>query len=797
MKIDIRTIFAPTIKFINRLKFHQKFGITILLILILFIITVYILFNEVNKWIAFTEKEAIGVEYIIEINYLIKNIQEHRGLANAYLNGLTLFSKELLRKEIDIQNSIQKIDEIENKYNKYLTNSPKWTDIKTKILNLKKTKLIVPAEESFKQHTNVIKKLLALIEDIGDDFNLVLDPALDTYYLANSIVHKIPILNEEMAQIRGRNLGILEKQYGTIEEQKAILSDLPIIKLMLAQVNNNYNKISQKNALIKTKLDDHIKKTNINTKEFINLISTHLLTEKFLKIDPKNAFKQLSIAINGNYDLLYQMSLSLKHFLTYRIKDYMSIKYFIAIITSVIFSIIAYLYIGFFISIKDSFKKLKEASNKIAKGEFTTRVDLYTKDELNELGWNLNIMAEKLQELFRKEAILKEVLMDVTMFESHSDLYTFVLKKAIKAYNANRIMYLHYNNNKDLVVTNEVIQNGHYEPLINQVIFDSAYISRCFQGKLEDVCIVDDVDKNIFNIEIKNKLLNHDIKSFIMYPITVKYPTIRSKDILGFTMIASGSTRVWHEHEAEFFKILNDAVSIIYVEIVDKKKREKMKSTFIATLTHDLRSPIHAEQKALEYIISRDPNAALSNYLEYLTDMYNTNEELLRIVDNILTIYHYESGKLELKTRSEDISQILNTAVKSTEFLAKSEESEIISHISDNLPMVKINSDAIYRVVINLLSNSVKHNKKGASIKLVAKKAGDEIQISVSDNGRGIPEQERQHIFQRFPTAKRAIGTGLGLYISKVIIEQHKGRIWFDTIVGKGTTFYFTLPLSE
>ncbi len=795
MQLNIKSLFCPPIKLINSLKFYQKFGITIFLVLILFIITVYLLFSEINKWIAFTEKESIGVEYIIEMNYLIKNIQEHRGFANAYFSGLTIFSEELLRKETDIKKSIQKVDDVEKKYKQFLTNNPKWADIKTKISDLKKKKLLVPAEESFKQHTNVIKKLLVLIDDIGDESNLILDPTLESYYLGDSVLHKIPILNEEMAQIRGRNLGILEKKYGTIEEQRAILSDLPIIMLMLDQVNSNYNKVSKTNDLIKTKLDDYIKKTNINTKEFINLINFHLLTEKISKVDPKNAFKQLSRAINGNYDFLYQMSLTLKHLFTQRIKDYMSVKYFITIIASIIFLIITYLYVGFFLSIKNSFKKFKEASNKIAKGEFTTRVNLDTKDELNELGWNLNIMAERLQELFRKETILIDVMRDITKFETQSDLYTFVLERAIEAYNANRIMYLHYNADKDLVVSNEVIKNGHYEPLINQIIFSSAYISKCFQDKLEDACVVNNVDKDIINVEIKNKLLSHNIKSFIMYPISVQYPSIRSKDILGFTMIASGSTRIWYNHEAEFFKILNDAVSIIYIEIVDKKKREEMKSTFIATLTHDLRSPINAEQKALEYILSRNSNTTLSNYLEYLTDMYNTNEELLRIVDNILTIYHYESGKLELKTKLEDVKQILNTAVKSTEFLAKSEESEIITNIPDNLPEVYINSDAIYRVIINLLSNSIKHNKKGTSIKLMAKKAGDEIQISVSDSGRGIPEQERQHIFQRFPTAKRSIGTGLGLYISKVIIEQHKGRIWFDTVVGKGTTFYFTLPL--
>ena len=95
----------------------------------------------------------------------------------------------------------------------------------------------------------------------------------------------------------------------------------------------------------------------------------------------------------------------------------------------------------------------------------------------------------------------------------------------------------------------------------------------------------------------------------------------------------------------------------------------------------------------------------------------------------------------------------------------------------------------------NLLSNAVKHNKKGTEISVSAKQVDNSIEISVHDNGKGIPEDERPKIFQQYPSSKRKIATGLGLYIVKQIIDLHNGKIWFETEEGEGTTFYFTLPV--
>lgn len=227
-----------------------------------------------------------------------------------------------------------------------------------------------------------------------------------------------------------------------------------------------------------------------------------------------------------------------------------------------------------------------------------------------------------------------------------------------------------------------------------------------------------------------------------------------------------------------------------------RKEIEEQRSTFLSTLTHDLRSPLIAEQKAIEAILSGNIGKSLEDFAEYLEDMHRTNEGLLTIVNNMLIADYYEAETIDLELESHNIKDIIAVAVKSMLPLAKDNESEIITEIEPNLPLVKVNATEINRVFINLIGNAIKHNTKGTSIKIAASKKDNAILIAISDKGKGIPESEKDNIFKKYPSTKRKIGSGLGLYLSKQIIDAHNGRIWFETEENKGTTFYFILPTS-
>jgi len=409
------------------------------------------------------------------------------------------------------------------------------------------------------------------------------------------------------------------------------------------------------------------------------------------------------------------------------------------------------------------------------------------------IGINLFKFADESNRLLTTERALKDIVTIARQSESHDQLYSYVLENISQIFNVDRAMHLHYTATGDVLIINEYIKEDSLKSLKNEIILTKENARNFVLNVFNKAIIINDVNKDIQETELKDYLLNNMIIAFVIYPVIVY--SVKSEQTLGAAMICSKSPRIWTSNEIETLKLILDTTILVYQEIKQRKEAEQVKQTFLATLTHDLRSPIIAEQKALEAIQSGKLGTSLDNFSVFLQDIYKTNEELLRIVNNILSVYHYESGKFELKLESSYVNDMINDSVRSMKSLAKDQESEIITNIQEDIPIVMVDRGEIIRVVINLISNAIKHNKKGTSIKVEAKRIDDKVQISVSDNGKGIPEAERPKIFLRYPTEKRKIGTGLGLYLSKQIIDAHKGRIWFETEEGKGTTFYFTLPI--
>lgn len=448
--------------------------------------------------------------------------------------------------------------------------------------------------------------------------------------------------------------------------------------------------------------------------------------------------------------------------------------------------------------ISGSLDKVVANIEKVASGNLNVSdVDIKSKDEMGILARSLNTMTHNIRNLVERERILRQIVIEARKFQDHDEIYNYLLEQLTSAFNMPRGIHLHETENQGLIVLNEVLKNTELKPLKGQIIFCEKCVEELFPTIPNQIVVVNNVNKEIKNSDLQKFLLNNDIQAFLSYPTTsTGYLEERGERILGTTMICSTTSRNWMSDEIDFFKLIIETVSIIFLEIRQRQETEEIRRTFLATLTHDLRSPLNAEQKALESILSRKLGTSLDDLSEYLEDMHKSNEELLRLVNNILSVYHYESGKWELKLEPNNINELIENTVRTLQHLAKDQESDITVNIQPDLPQIMIDKDEICRVLGNLISNAIKHNRKGTCIKVEAKKVNNEIQISVSDNGSGISESERPKIFQRYPTAKRKIGTGLGLYLSKQIIDAHNGRIWFESEVGKGTTFYFTLPIT-
>ncbi len=232
-------------------------------------------------------------------------------------------------------------------------------------------------------------------------------------------------------------------------------------------------------------------------------------------------------------------------------------------------------------------------------------------------------------------------------------------------------------------------------------------------------------------------------------------------------------------------------------DVTVQKETERLRDDFIATLTHDMRTPLLAQIQTLKFFLEGAIGELDEKQKVLLSTMLQSNEDLLGLVNALLEVYRFDSGKLELCRTNFKIKDLIEQCYAELKLLAqkKNLSFEVEYDLSDNLYIYADRAE-IKRVITNLCGNALNYTNKGGNIKVLAKAQDGDFIFSVSDNGNGIPQSDIPNLFMRFSqgtTKKRSTGTGLGLYLSRQIIEAHGGKIWVNSKLNKGSEFTFLL----
>ncbi len=243
---------------------------------------------------------------------------------------------------------------------------------------------------------------------------------------------------------------------------------------------------------------------------------------------------------------------------------------------------------------------------------------------------------------------------------------------------------------------------------------------------------------------------------------------------------------VFNEHHNFFIGVIRD--------VSYQKETERLRDDFIATLTHDLRTPLLAAISGLEFVL----NGTLGNLSEKQTVLLDTmkksNEDMLGLVNALLEVYRYESGKLFLCKTQFCVNTLIEKCLKELAPLVN--DIKINFNFENKEFIINADNNEIRRVIINLVSNALKHSENSTEITITTMAQGKDVQISVKDNGIGLSEADCEKLFKRFSQGtshKRTCSTGLGLYLSRQIVEAHNGKIWVEAAPDKGSEFKFIL----
>ena len=237
-------------------------------------------------------------------------------------------------------------------------------------------------------------------------------------------------------------------------------------------------------------------------------------------------------------------------------------------------------------------------------------------------------------------------------------------------------------------------------------------------------------------------------------------------------------------------------VVLLLRDVTRLKEVERLKSEFIMAASHELRTPLTSLGMSLDLLVERGAPGLDEKDRELLTAAH---EEVLRmkaLVSDLLDLSRIEAGRIELELDSVAVQPLvedLETVFKSQ---LKQKRVEFAAELAEDLPRIRADANKLTWVLTNLISNSLRYVREGGHIRLTAGQVGEHVQISVRDDGPGIPLEYQARIFQKFVQVKglEPGGTGLGLAICKEIVRAHGGAIWMDSVPGKGATFTFTVP---
>lgn len=237
----------------------------------------------------------------------------------------------------------------------------------------------------------------------------------------------------------------------------------------------------------------------------------------------------------------------------------------------------------------------------------------------------------------------------------------------------------------------------------------------------------------------------------------------------------------------------------IFRDLTLEIESDKMKSDFISVASHQLRTPLSAINiytRMLEDGLAGEVNLQQKEFIKIILGSVDRMNEL---ISTLLNITRIEAGGIAVRLQKTNLPEALREMLDEVRPAVEAKQQKLVSHIDEDVPEIQTDTLLVKEVYANLLSNAIKYTPNGGRIIVSLKQTENDIVFQVKDNGYGIPFAAQEYVFGKFFRASNAIveetsGTGLGLYLTKTVVDSLEGEIWFKSVENKGSSFYFSLP---
>ncbi|MFH0818732.1 MAG: ATP-binding protein [Patescibacteria group bacterium] len=439
----------------------------------------------------------------------------------------------------------------------------------------------------------------------------------------------------------------------------------------------------------------------------------------------------------------------------------------------------------------------------LSAGDFSKRATSKAHDEIGELAKAFNSMADNLQDLYsslenKVKARTAQLAQKVTKIKEQNQM----LEEAKQI--TSRVL-------EDVDKEKQKAQAAHEK---TEVIIENIYDGVLIINNQEKIVSLNKIGRKLLGCHDK-EIIGEDYNT-VFNPLTEKGESLSGKKSLTSSVLRTGHMMkekiviISREDNNQFTAkisvsplIMNKEIfgaAVIFRDVTREMAIDKQKTEFISVASHQLRTPLSSIKWFIEMLLHGDAGKLKNEQSDLLNEAYESNERMIKLVNDLLNVSRIEQGRVSVEPHPTDFQKMVKSVLRELTPSIKAKQIKVNLKTISHLKNLYIDAELIRQVVQNLLTNAIKYTPPQGQVNIDICLKGNNVQFSVQDTGFGIPEDQKSNIFKKFFRASNAVsketeGNGLGLYLAKSVVESSGGKMWFDSVEHKGSTFYFTLPL--
>ncbi len=454
------------------------------------------------------------------------------------------------------------------------------------------------------------------------------------------------------------------------------------------------------------------------------------------------------------------------------------------------------LFLGLLISrhFSQAIGRISDGLKKVMAGNLDVKIKITSRDEIGEATYFFNKVVENLRESQLKLTTREKELREKT-FELAGKVKALEIsgKETEKA----RLAALNILEDIETARTELKREKGRIEKIILSLV-DGLLVLQD-----NEILLLNPSAEEILRIK-GEEIFGKSLDLLLQYPnLKILYQFLKKnikKPIVREELVFKKPERTF---QITLIPIIKGQDLVVLHDVTREKLIEQMKTEFVSLSAHQLRTPLSAIKWTLRMILDGDLGKITKEQRDFLQKTYLSNERMIDLINNLLNVARIEEGRYLYKLSLYRIEDIVQSVINSYKEETKRRKISLgFRKPKEKIPKLKMDVEKMNLAIQNLIDNAIRYTPSGGEVTVSLESDKKEIEFEVKDSGVGIPQNQQERVFSRFFRGANVMrmeteGAGLGLFITRNIIEAHGGKIWFESKENKGTTFYFTLPLKR